>query len=69
LHLNPNISAPRKKFQFHCPNLMNLHAKFQPPGFNTVGGGSGDGCRKFYFSMIPIRISKHPPFACSGGIR
>jgi len=39
---------------------MNLHAKFQPPSFNTV---DGDEHTTLYFSTIPLRITKHPLLA------
>jgi len=68
LHLYSIITAPRQKFknltyQFHHINKINLHAKFQPSSFKTVGGDSRDRRTKFYFSTIPYRISKHPPCA------
>jgi len=40
-----------------------MHAKFQPSSFKAVGGDSWNRGTKFYFSTIPYRISKHPPFA------
>jgi len=71
LHLNLNILAPKQKLknltnQFDRINQMNLHAKFQPSSFKTVGGESCDGNTEFYFSMIPNEISKHPPIVITG---
>jgi len=37
--------------------------QFQHSSFKTVGRDSCDGHERFYYSMIPNRISKHPHFA------
>jgi len=54
LHLSLNISSPGQKIK----NSLNI-----------VGRDGGDRRKKFYFSMIPIRISKHPPFASLKGVK